>query len=197
VRQIDLGEGAWLELHEAWLPDAPSLLRALLDEVPWEARAIKLFGRSVLQPRLVAWLGEPEAVYTYSGVRNEPRPLTPAVAALRARLARELGLPFNGVLCNLYRDGSDAMGLHSDSEPELGPDPVVASVSLGAERRFVLRHKRGSARGKLDLLLPSGSLLVMRGTTQRTYRHGIPRVRTPIGPRVNLTFRHVQPWREA
>ena len=197
MRQIDLGEGALLDLYERWLPDAPTVMAALLAEIPWEARAIRVFGRTLMQPRLVAWLGDPEAVYTYSGVRHVPLPLTPQVAGLRVRLVRELGLPFNGVLCNLYRDGNDAMGMHSDSEPELGPEPVVASLSVGATRRFVLRHKRGSARGKLDLPLESGSLLVMRGTTQRTYRHGIPRVRTPSGPRVNLTFRHVQPWRGA
>ena len=197
MRQIDLGEGAWLDLYERWLPDASAVMAALLAEVPWQARAIRIFGRAVTQPRLVAWLGDPEAVYTYSGVAHVPQPLTPAVAALRARLVAELGLPFNGVLCNLYRDGNDAMGMHSDSEPELGPEPVVASVSLGAVRRFALRHRRGSRHGKLDLALESGSLLVMRGTTQHTHRHGIPRVRAPIGPRVNLTFRHVQSWCEA
>lgn len=193
MRQVDLGEGAFLDLYEDWLPDPARVLAALSAEVPWEARSIRVFGRTVLQPRLVAWLGDPDAVYTYSGVRHEPSPLTPEVAALRARLVDALNLPFNGVLCNLYRDGRDAMGMHSDSEPELGPDPVVASLSLGAVRRFVLRPRRGGARGGLDLALPSGSLLVMRGSTQRLYRHGIPRTRAPVGPRVNLTFRVVQP----
>lgn len=195
MRTIDLGDGAYLELDEAFLtPQAASaLLAALGAEVAWEARAIRVFGRAVMQPRLVSYVGDPEAAYTYSGVRNEPRPWTPALAGLRARLVAACAIPFNAVLCNLYRDGRDAMGMHSDAEPELGPDPVVASLSLGATRRFVLRHRRGAAHGALDLPLAAGSLLVMRGTTQRHYRHGVPRVPGLSEPRINLTFRCIHP----
>lgn len=181
-----------MELYSEWLSasEADALFDTLLREVPWRSRSLRIFGREVLEPRLVAWLGEPEAVYTYSGVRNVPEPLPPALLALRERLERELGLGFNGVLCNLYRDGRDAMGLHRDAEPELGPDPVVASLSLGASRRFQLRH-RHVARGRLDLVLAHGTLLVMRGTTQRFYRHGVPREARVSEPRINLTFRRV------
>lgn len=193
MERIDLGEGAYLELHETWLHDADGCFEALLDELPWEARTIRLFGREVLQPRLTAWVGEPEAVYTYSGTRHTPLPWTPTLATLRARLTAELGLPLNSVLCNLYRDGRDAMGMHSDDEPELGAEPVVVSLSLGATRRFLLRHRRGPERGKLDLALRHGSLLVMRGPTQRLYRHGVPREPRLSAPRINLTFRQVSP----
>jgi alkylated DNA repair dioxygenase AlkB len=185
MERIALEDGAYLELDAHWLPDADATLAALMREVPFEARAIKLFGREVMQPRLVAWIGDPEAVYTYSGVRHQPLPWTPTLAALRARLA----LPFNSVLCNLYRDGRDSMGLHSDSEPELGPDPVVASISLGAPRRFQLRHRHGAH--KLTLTLPHGSLLLMRGPTQRFYRHAVPKEPALTTPRVNLTFRRI------
>jgi alkylated DNA repair dioxygenase AlkB len=121
--------------------------------------------------------------------------------ALRLRVEESLGCRFNSVLCNLYRDGRDSMGMHSDSEPELGPEPVVASLSLGASRRFQLRHKgqRGRANAdtdptrRLDLELHSGSLLLMGGKTQRFYRHGVPRQASLDGPRINLTFRLVQP----
>jgi alkylated DNA repair dioxygenase AlkB len=109
---------------------------------------------------------------------------------LRERLSRELGVEFNSVLANRYRDGRDCMGWHSDAEPELGPAPVIASVSLGAMRRFVLKH-RGEPERKLALELPHGSLLVMRGETQRHYRHALPRTAKPVGERVNLTFRRI------
>jgi alkylated DNA repair dioxygenase AlkB len=193
VQRIELGEGAYLELDEHWLApaEAEAAFAAVSAEVSWEARAIRVFGREVMQPRLVRYVGDPDAAYTYSGVRHEPAPWTPALARLRAQLRGDLGIAFNAVLCNLYRDGRDAMGMHSDAEPELGPEPVIASVSLGATRRFLLRSRRGVAPEKLDLWLPSGSLLVMRGTTQRQYRHGLPRAASVRAPRINLTFRCV------
>jgi alkylated DNA repair dioxygenase AlkB len=96
------------------------------------------------------------------------------------------------VLANRYRDGRDAMGWHSDDEPELGPAPVIASVSLGASRRFVLKHRDDPAQ-KLALELDHGSLLVMAGATQRHYKHALPRTARPVGERINLTFRHILP----
>jgi alkylated DNA repair dioxygenase AlkB len=155
-------------------------------EVPWTISVKRNY-----TTQRVAWLGDPEATYTFSSVRHEPKPLTPCVAALRTRLVAELGQPFNGVLCNLYRDGADTMHLHSDAHPDLGPEPVLASVSLGAERPFSLHHKLG--KRKLDLLLPSGSLLVMRGTTQEFFFHSIPPVAGLARPRVNFTFRWIRP----
>ncbi|MDB4988524.1 MAG: alpha-ketoglutarate-dependent dioxygenase alkB [Myxococcaceae bacterium] len=194
MRRIELGEGAYLELTDHWLERtaADLALAALHREVDWQARAIRIFGREVMQPRLVSWVGDAEAAYTYSGVLHHPAPWTPTLAALRARLQSELGIPFNSVLCNLYRDGRDSMGMHSDSEPELGPSPQVASISLGAPRRFMLRHRRGPSFGKLDLMLEHGSLLLMRGTTQHVYKHGMAKVSTQVEPRINLTFRVVQ-----
>lgn len=193
MQRIELGEGAYLELTEHWLEpaDAAATFAALRDEVPWEARAIRVFGRAVMQPRLVHYVGDADAAYTYSGVRHEPSAWTPTLAALRARLGAALGIAFNAVLCNLYRDGRDAMGMHRDAEPELGPDPVIASISLGATRRFVLRARGEVAPAKLDLWLASGSLLVMRGSTQRHYRHGLPRANAVRDARINLTFRSV------
>lgn len=193
LQRIALEDGAYLELYESWLEPAlsVSLFAQLLHEIPWEERTIRMFGKEVREPRLVAWVGEPEAVYTYSGRRNLPRPFTPGLTRLRAQLERELSLPFNAVLCNLYRDGRDSMGLHSDAEPELGPEPVVASLSLGATRRFRLLAKR-AACPSCELALAGGSLLVMRGSTQRHYRHGIPKELRVRAPRINLTFRQVR-----
>jgi len=193
MERYELSDGALCELYEGWLPEAEAstAFRALYAEVPWQERSIQIFGRQVMQPRLVAWIGDAEAVYTYSRTRHEPLPWTSTLSSLRERVAATSGVALNSVLCNLYRDGRDSMGMHSDSEPELGVDPIIASLSLGASRRFSLRHRRGLARGKLDLTLTTGSLLVMRGTTQREYRHGVPKEPRVTEPRINLTFRRV------
>jgi alkylated DNA repair dioxygenase AlkB len=194
-RRIDLDDGGYCELYSGWLTpaEARAQFAALRAELPFERRAIRVFGREVFQPRLVAWVGEPEAVYAYSGVKHVPTPFGPTLRALRDRVAQQAGVAFNGVLCNLYRDGNDAMGMHADREPELGPAPVIASLSLGAARRFLLRHRKGAGHAQADLVLEDGSLLIMRGTLQQHYRHGIPRALTVREPRINLTFRHILP----
>ena len=167
-----------------------TLFDALRAEVPFASKEIKIFGRTVIQPRLTAWIGDPGAGYTYSGVRNEPEPWPPELGSLREVVGAAAGTRFNSVLCNLYRDGHDSMGMHSDSERELGQDPVIASVSLGAVRRFQLRHRKQKGVG-LDLDLPDGSLLIMRGALQHHYRHGVPKQPQIQEPRINLTFRSV------
>jgi alkylated DNA repair dioxygenase AlkB len=159
-------------------------------QVPWEVHRIRLFGRWHDSPRRSCWIGDPGASYRYSGADFSPRPWPAALDAVRARLAAELGGPFNSVLANLYRDGRDAMGWHADDEPELGEAPVIASLSLGQPRRFLLRHRTRPAQ-RMALELPHGSLLVMRGTTQAHYRHALPRSLRVQGPRINLTFRRV------
>jgi alkylated DNA repair dioxygenase AlkB len=195
ARRIPLEDGGELLLVEEWL--APTEARrsfdALMREVPWEQKAISMMGKKVMQPRLVAWFGDPEAVYTYSGVRNDPVPWTPTLAELRSRVEKTAEHPFNSVLANLYRDGRDSMGFHADKEKELGPNPVIASVSLGATRRFQLRYtgKQKGVPGR-DIDLRDGSLLIMRGTTQHFWRHGIPKESAPVGPRINLTFRWIE-----
>ncbi len=151
-----------------------------------------MFGRPVRVPRLVAWHGDPVAVYTYSGTEHRPLPWTPVLVRVRRRVEALTGHEFNAVLLNLYRDGRDGMGWHSDDEPELGPEPVVASASFGATRRFCLRHRR-RRESRLDLPLGHGSLLLMHGATQRHWLHAVPKTRAPVGPRVNLTFRTVRP----
>lgn len=183
-----------VRLDSHWMSpaDADALLAALMRQVPWEVHRIRLFGREVDSPRRSCWIGDPQARYRYSGTLFEPRPWPDALRPVRERLQHDLGTPFNSVLANLYRNGDDAMGWHSDSEPELGPTPVIASVSLGATRRFSLKHRDDPSR-RLAIDLPHGSLLVMSGTTQRHYRHALPCTARPIGPRVNLTFRRIFP----
>ena len=199
-RALDLMDGARVRICDAFVgrDEAYQALDALLGEVPWETRHIVLFGRSIPQPRLVSWHGDLGAAYTYSGVRNEAAPWTPRLAELRDRVRAALGVPFNSVLCNLYRDGHDSMGLHADDEPELGPEPVIASLSLGATRRFFLVHRRGAKGGpRVNIPLVHGSLLVMAGATQRWYRHGVPKEASASSPavhqpRINLTFRLIR-----
>lgn len=189
---------AEVALWPHWLApvEADALFAELRQAVAWETHRIRLFGRELDTPRLSCWIGDPGASYTYSRTRFEPRPWPAALAALRGRLERACAARFNSVLANLYRDGDDAMGWHSDDEPELGAQPVIASLSLGAERRFRFRRRR--ARGEparpgdtSELPLPHGSLLRMAGATQRLYRHDLPRVRGLDAPRINLTFRRI------
>jgi alkylated DNA repair dioxygenase AlkB len=184
--------GAELILVPDWLPhdQASDLFAALSTEIAWEIHRIRMFGREVDSPRLSSWIGDPGTAYRYSGTRFEPRPWPPALASVRARLSNELGVTFNSMLANRYRDGRDSMGWHSDAEPELGLRPVIASISLGATRRFILKH-RHEGQLKREFALPHGSLLVMRGDTQRNYRHALPRTARPVQERINLTFRRI------
>ncbi|GAA4350963.1 alpha-ketoglutarate-dependent dioxygenase AlkB [Hymenobacter saemangeumensis] len=181
----------WLDADFLAPAESEALLAELTATVAWEQRSIRLYGKELPQPRLTAWHGEPEARYTYSGLHWEPRPWTPALQQLLRRVQAASGTQFNSVLLNLYRDGRDSMGWHADDEPELGAAPTIASLSLGATRRFRLRPRPGVAAEPLGLDLPSGSLLLMRPPTQQFWQHALPKTARPVGPRLNLTFRWV------
>ena len=188
-------EGA-VQLASRWLPvpEADALFEALRVDVPWTRHRLRLFGREVEAPRLSCWIGDPGAMYRYSGARFTPEPWPAVLVPVRDALSEAAGVRFNSVLANLYRDGRDAMGWHSDDERELGPEPVIASLSLGATRRFVLKACAPDADGRVArhvLALPHGSVLVMRGDTQTRFRHALPRTARPVGPRINLTFRKI------
>ncbi len=194
-------QDADLALDPGWLPtdEARALFTQMQAAIAWEVHRIRLFGREVDSPRLSCWIGDPGASYVYSGTRFEPRPWPSALLPVRSRLRDALGIDFNSVLANLYRDGRDYMGWHSDNEAALGPRPTIASLSLGAARRFVLKRrdaaatpaKQGERPRPLDVSLDAGSLLVMGGDTQRHYRHALPRTAKLVGPRINLTFRRI------
>ena len=170
---------------------ADALFAALREEIAWQRHRLKLFGRELDAPRLSCWIGDADASYVYSGARFEPLPWTPTVAHLRDDLALRLGVRFNSVLANLYRDGRDSVGWHSDDEPELGPTPLIASLSFGATRTFRLRS-RETRKAALSLDLANGSLLLMAGDTQRLYQHALPKRAGVTAPRINLTFRRIQ-----
>ncbi len=185
--------GGDLRFAPTWLAadEADALFAQLRQDIPWECHRIRMFGREVDSPRLSCWIGDPEAVYTYSRTRFVPHPWPASLRPLRERVSNAVGVAFNSVLANLYRDGRDRMGWHSDDEPELGPRPVIASVSLGATRRFSLKPRAGGASRHLDL--PHGSLLVMAGDTQTAWRHALAGTARPVGARINLTFRRILP----
>jgi alkylated DNA repair dioxygenase AlkB len=188
----DLGRGCWAQLIPGFVVDDEVLMKLLVGALPLRQEPIKMFGKTHLTPRLTSWHGDPGCTYRYSGRDFDPKPWTPALSELRTRLVEQTGYRFNTVLANYYRDGADAMGAHADDEPELGPahdDIGIASVSLGARRRFLLRAKEGGE--SLEYALGEGDLLVMGGRTQSHFKHWIPRTRKPVGPRMNLTFRVV------
>jgi alkylated DNA repair dioxygenase AlkB len=174
-----------VDYYPGWIEDAGRLFEVLRDEITWEQHVVTLFGRTVPAPRLSAWIGD--NAYRYSGIVHLPAPWIEPLAELRDRLRRELGVNFNSCLANLYRDGTDSMGYHSDNEPEPGPRPVVASVSLGDRRRFVLRRRTTPERWRWDL--GHGDLLVMRDESQSDYAHAVTKILRLVGPRMNLTFR--------
>jgi alkylated DNA repair dioxygenase AlkB len=183
---IEDGELALL----AQLPLAISnaeVFERLLREIDWRIETVVVYGKRYLQPRLTAWHGE--AGYTYSGLRLEPLPMTPLLEQLRSAVETATGRRYNSVLLNYYRDGADSMGMHSDDEPELGPQPAIASLSYGATRSFILRHKGSKRTLKLDLA--DGNLLLMTGSMQQHWLHGINKTAKSVGARLNLTFRYI------
>ena len=173
--------------------DSGSLLKRLIEETPWRHESIKMWGKSVPQPRLIAWYGEPGMTYTYSGIELAPKAWTETIFDIKQRVETLSQHLFNSVLLNYYRDHRDSMGFHSDDELELGDRPTIASLSLGEQRRFQFKHKYRRDLRPVTILLTDGSLLIMRGDTQKKWRHGIPKERIPCGPRVNLTFRTIMP----
>jgi alkylated DNA repair dioxygenase AlkB len=190
--RIQLTDASWL-LHEPGFlsPDeADAALEALSVGLSWEQRHIVLFGRRILQPRLIAWAGD--IGYRYSGQTLEPRPMPAILKPVLERIVKTTGLELNHVLLNRYRDEHDSMGFHSDDEAELGPEPQLATLSLGATRRLALAAKRKSTRLPLrHVELGHGDLLVMAGAFQHELRHGVPRTRAPTGERISLTFRRL------
>ena len=189
---IQLEDGGGLILVREWIcaEEREALYAQLAQELPWRQESFKMGGWEVRQPRLTCFLGDPGARYTYSRKTFEPSPWTPSAAALRARLNAESEAGFNSVLGNLYRSGQDAMGCHADDEPELGRNPLIASLSLGGVRRFALYHARKEVP-RVVLDLPDGSLLWMTGTTQHFWRHKIAKTKRAVAPRINLTFRRI------
>ncbi|MDF2176785.1 alpha-ketoglutarate-dependent dioxygenase AlkB [Aliiglaciecola sp. CAU 1673] len=176
----------WLSGKDAW-----AYFNSLRQALAWRQDHIKLYGKEVKIPRLQAWYGEPEASYQYSNLVMRPLPWHPVLLAIKQQCEAHTGYRFNAVLANCYRDGQDSMGWHADDEPELGPNPAIASVSLGEGRDMDFRHKHTQERYRLHL--EHGSLLLMSGHTQHFWQHALPKRTKSKGERINLTFRWVYP----
>lgn len=190
--------GLCLMYAKRWLSlDASNqFMKILASDLDWVQGSLQIFGRTIPEPRLTAWCGEFD--YTYSRRRLEAMSWHPQLKSLRGRLefeCHQFGLSppdgLNHCLLNYYRGGSDSMGWHRDNEPELGQDPVIVSVSLGAGRRFSLRPRQKSNQSTLQFELGCGDLLVMYGRTQSDWEHSLMKTSKSIGPRINLTFRSV------
>lgn len=161
----------------------------LYRELAWRREQLFIYGRWVNVPRLMAWYGDPAARYRYSGVDHQPLPWTAELQALRGEVEAVCNAAFNSVLANLYRDGRDSMGCHSDDEKELGQNPLIASLSFGDSRLLRFKHRKSGQKREIEL--NHGDLLVMAGELQHHWRHELPKTRKPKQPRINLTFRRI------
>ena len=191
LERIDLKD-ANLEYYSEFLSKkvANEFLKSMLNWSYWRHDKIKLFGKEIYQPRLTALFGESGKFYKYSGLEMKPLPFPKEIAELKNEIEEFTYKKFNIVLANLYRDGEDSMGWHSDDEKELGTKPAIASVSFGAERIFHLKHKTHKSL-KHKIRLQHGSLLIMKGSTQEFWKHQLPKTKKKIAPRINLTFREI------
>jgi len=170
--------------------EAEDYMQTLSREINWKQEPIKIFGRQIMQPRLTALYGDPDRPYTYSGITMTPSKWTATLLELKAIADRLSGNVSSSVLLNLYRDGNDHMGWHRDNERMLGQAPIIASVSLGAKRKFQLRNYLHKKEIRTIILEP-GSVLVMKGNTQQLWEHRLPKANKENMPRINLTFREV------
>ncbi len=170
--------------------ESADFLYRLRSEIPWRQDYLNYYGRQVPLPRLTAWYGDPEKAYNYSHIHNRPRLWTELLRTIKTRVEAVSGAEYNSVLLNLYRSGRDSVSWHRDDEPELGDDPIIASLSFGAARVFQMR-RLGRSTQQIDLQLTDGSLIVMGRGTQRFWEHRIPKTQEVVEARINLTFRYI------
>ena len=189
LQRHEIADGGVLLYHAHFLgrDEADALFADLELKAPWKQETSS-FGRPF--PRLTAYHADPGVTYRYSGVEHQAAPWPDFLLAVRRRVEEAAQAPFNSLLLNFYRDGSDSIGYHTDAEPELGANPIVPSVSLGSTRRFLLKHWVSGETLTFDLT--HGSLLIMAGTTQHHWRHAVPKTKDVVGERINLTFRHIR-----
>jgi alkylated DNA repair dioxygenase AlkB len=186
-QQIDIRDGGTIFYDESFYlaDEADALFEELRTQTPWKQEQSR-FGPF---PRLTAWYADAGMSYSYSGVTHEAIPWTPTLSEVRRRVEAVAQTPLNSLLLNFYRDGQDSIGYHADAEPELGVNPVIASISLGGVRQFVMKHIKTGEKLKYDLA--HGSLLIMGGTSQHHWLHSVPKTKAAVGPRINLTFRNI------
>jgi alkylated DNA repair dioxygenase AlkB len=170
--------------------EADYFLSNLLNSIEWIQESMNMYGKQVLFPRLTAWYGDIDKPYSFSGIKLNPHLWTDDLLEIKKRISAYTDVSFNSVLLNRYRSGNDSISWHTDAEPELGKNPVIASVNFGATRKFQLRHV--ITKEKLEIELMHGSLLIMQGELQHYWQHQVPKTSKPVGERVNLTFRVIK-----
>jgi alkylated DNA repair dioxygenase AlkB len=193
-----------IDMHKNWLPfdgtvnyygqlwteeEADIYLNRLLKNIAWRNDELMMFGKKIVTKRKVGWYGEKPFKYTYSNTTKQALPWTEELMELKAKIEKKSGETFNSCLLNLYHSGDEGMGWHTDAEPELKKDGAIASLSFGANRRFVFRHIE--SKEKVELILEHGSLLIMKNTTQTFWQHTLPKTKKVTTPRINLTFRTI------
>ena len=171
--------------------EADEFFAELWTKIPWQQDKITVYGKKYLQPRLTALFGNDGKPYSYSNIKMQPHSWNPILQKIKMYVESVSDTTFTSVLLNYYRDRKDSNGWHADNEKELAINPVIASVSFGAERIFQLKHNTDKDQKK-NILLEHGSLLIMKGTTQHFWKHQIPKTSKPIGARINLTFRIIK-----
>ncbi|UYW01638.1 alpha-ketoglutarate-dependent dioxygenase AlkB [Flavobacterium agricola] len=169
--------------------EATAYFNLLFNQIEWQNDQALIFGKLVTTKRKVAWYGTQAFSYTYSNIQKTALPFTADLLAIKAKVEQISGATYNSCLLNLYHDGSEGMAWHSDAEKQLQKNGAIASVSFGATRTFCFKHK--TTKEKIDVILPSGSLLVMQGETQTHWLHRLPPTKKVIAPRINLTFRTI------
>ncbi len=198
-RQFDFGEDdIWLTMPDAQVAFFPEffppnesdrIFQELLNHTNWRQEKIRVYGKHLDLPRLTAWYGDQGKAYSYSGISMVPEQWTKSLLNIKQRVDVAAGVRFNSVLLSLYRTGEDSLSWHQDNEPELGEDPVIASVSFGGTRSFQFKHKARKDLNKVAVDLTYGSLMIMKGSTQRFWVHQVPKTAKLVPPRINLTFR--------
>ena len=186
--------GPDIEMIENFLApaEADHILQQLITQTSWEQPRVRVYGKWHLTPRLVCFHADPKLAYAYSDLLHDALPWTPLLTDLKQRISDTVSARFNAVLLNYYRNGQDTIGWHADDERELGEQAVIASLSVGATRELLFKPRNGGS-DRVSLTLTSGSLLIMRGDTQHRWLHHLPRRARCVSPRVNLTFRLINP----
>jgi len=168
-------------------PESDNFFKLLKEKILWKQESMNMYGKQIAFPRLTAWYGNDDKPYSFSGITLSPNPWNPVILEIKNRIEPKANVCFNSVLLNRYRDGKDSISWHTDAEPELGKNPIIASVNFGATRKFQLRHVR--TKEKIEIELTHGSLLIMQGELQHYWQHQVPKTNKTIGERINLTFR--------
>lgn len=193
IQQFDLPDADIALYRDVFTEvEQKNLYTSLLNTIKWQQDKIKFYGKTFNVPRLTALYGEANKEYSYSGIAMRPHSWTPHLLFIKNRIENIVETKFTSCLLNLYRTGQDSNDWHQDNEKELGVNPVIASVSFGETRPFKLKHISDSNLQTITIPLESGSLLLMKGTTQHFWKHKIPKTTKEIKPRINLTFRNIK-----